>query len=61
MKSSPFEWDAIVATEDGKEMLLSELGPEVFCSICRIDVKVEEFLRHNIDKHGWKMIVGTKK
>jgi hypothetical protein len=61
-KSSPFDWDIIVATKDGKEMLLSELGrPEVVCNICGIDVKVEEFLKHNIDKHGWKMMIGTIK
>jgi len=60
-RSSPFEWDMLVVTEDGKELLLSELGPEVLCNICEVNIKVEEFLKHNIDKHGWEAIIGTAK
>ncbi|KKK95591.1 hypothetical protein LCGC14_2671260 [marine sediment metagenome] len=51
----------LVVTEDGKELLLSELGPEVLCNICEVNIKVEEFLKHNIDKHGWEAIIGTAK
>lgn len=61
MRQSMFEWDMIVIMKNGEESLLSELGPEIFCTPCGMSVKVEGWQNHLVKKHGWRVTVGETK
>ena len=59
MKSSPFDWDAIVIV-NGEEVLLSELlGSFVFCTRCECNIIKPKYVEHMMKYHDWKMIEGV--
>ena len=59
MKSSPFDWDAIVIV-NGEEVLLSELpGLSLFCTRCGRNVIKPKFVEHMVECHEWKVIEGV--
>lgn len=59
MKSSPYDWDMIVADADGNEFLLSELGTKtILCNICWEEIAIEKYMAHHMEKHDLKVIEG---